>query len=112
MTDLEIIRLVFGIFLGIGGGVLLLLAFTVGYKYLVMEQRCTCRTNGTVTGYSAVYYGGGNKAGALPGVRHTGGGGGEPGDRARPRGGGRPDGPATPAGGGRRGCGENRGLDL
>ena len=32
MTDLEIIRLVFGIFLGIGGGVLLLLAFTVGYK--------------------------------------------------------------------------------
>ena len=39
MTDLEIIRLVFGIFLGIGGGVLLLLAFTVGYKYLVMERR-------------------------------------------------------------------------
>ena len=71
MTDLEIIRLVFGIFLGIGGGVLLLLAFTVGYKYLVMEQRCTCRTNGTVTGYSAVCYGGENSAVHLPVVRYT-----------------------------------------
>ena len=54
MTETEIIKLVFGLFLGVGGGVLLLLAFTVGYRYLVMEQRCTCRTNGTVTGYSAV----------------------------------------------------------
>ena len=58
MTETEIIKLVFGLFLGVGGGVLLLLAFTVGYRYLVMEQRCTCRTNGTVTGYSAVCYGG------------------------------------------------------
>ena len=53
MTETEIIKLVFGLFLGVGGGVLLLLAFTVGYRYLVMEQRYTCRTNGTVTGYSA-----------------------------------------------------------
>ena len=44
MTETEIIKLVFGLFLGVGGGVLLLLAFTVGYRYLVMEQRCTCRT--------------------------------------------------------------------
>lgn len=57
MTETEIIKLVFGLFLGVGGGVLLLLAFTVGYRYLVMEQRCTCRTNGTVIGYSAVSYG-------------------------------------------------------
>ena len=62
MTETEIIKLVFGLFLGVGGGVLLLLAFTVGYRYLVMEQRCTCRTNGTVTGYSAVCYGGENSA--------------------------------------------------
>lgn len=71
MTDLEIIRLVFGIFLGLGGAVLLLLAFTVGYKYLVMEQRCTCRTNGTVTGYNAVSYGGEGSAVHLPAVRYT-----------------------------------------
>ena len=71
MTDLEIIRLVFGIFLGIGGGVLLLLAFTVGYKYLVMERRCTCRTNGTVIGYSAVSYGGEGSAVHLPVARYT-----------------------------------------
>lgn len=71
MTETEIIKLVFGLFLGVGGGVLLLLAFTVGYRYLVMEQRCTCRTNGTVTGYSAVCYGGENSAVHLPVVRYT-----------------------------------------
>ena len=37
MTETEIIKLVFGLFLGVGEGVLLLLAFTVGYRYLVME---------------------------------------------------------------------------
>ena len=71
MTETEIIKLVFGLFLGVGGDVLLLLAFTVGYRYLVMEQRCTCRTNGTVTGYSAVCYGGENSAVHLPVVRYT-----------------------------------------
>ena len=71
MTETEIIKLVFGLFLGVGGGVLLLLAFTVGYRYLVLEQRCTCRTNGTVTGYSAVCYGGENSAVHLPVVRYT-----------------------------------------
>ena len=71
MTETEIVKLVFGLFLGVGGGVLLLLAFTVGYRYLVMEQRCTCRTNGTVTGYSAVCCGGENSAVHLPVVRYT-----------------------------------------
>ena len=71
MTEIEIIRIVFGIGFGLGGGVLLLLAFTVGYRYLVMEQRCTCRTNGTVTGYSAACYGGENSAVHLPVVRYT-----------------------------------------
>lgn len=71
MTETEIIKLVFGLFLGVGGGVLLLLAFTVGYRYLVMEQRCTCRTNGTVTGYSAVSYGGEGSAVHLPVARYT-----------------------------------------
>ena len=71
MTETEIIKLVFGLFLGVGGGVLLLLAFTVGYRYLVMEQRCTCRTNGTVIGYSAVSYGGEGSAVHLPVARYT-----------------------------------------
>ena len=71
MTETEIIKLVFGLFLGVGGGVLLLLAFTVGYRYLVIEQRCTCRTNGTVTGYSAVSYGGEGSAVHLPVARYT-----------------------------------------
>ena len=35
MTDIEIIKLVFGILLGIGGLVLVVLAFLIGYKYLV-----------------------------------------------------------------------------
>lgn len=71
MTETEIIKLVFGLFLGVGGGVLLLLAFTVGYRYLVMERRCTCRTNGTVTGYSAASYGGEGSAVHLPVVSYT-----------------------------------------
>ena len=71
MTETEIIKLVFGLFLGVGGGVLLLLAFTVGYKYLVMERRCTCRTNGTVIGYSAVSYGGEGSAVHLPVACYT-----------------------------------------
>ena len=37
MTETEIIKLVFGLFLGVGGGVLLLLAFTVGYRYLAVS---------------------------------------------------------------------------
>ena len=32
MTDIEIVKLVFGIFLGIGGLVLVVLAFLIGYK--------------------------------------------------------------------------------
>lgn len=48
MTDIEIIKLVFGILLGIGGLVLVVLAFLIGYKYLVQESRCTARIRGTV----------------------------------------------------------------
>ena len=36
-----------------------------------MERRCTCHTNGTVIGYSAVCYGGENSAVHLPVVRYT-----------------------------------------
>ena len=53
MTETEIIKLVFGLFLGVGGGVLLLLAFTVGYRKLVREKSSTSRTRGTETGYRA-----------------------------------------------------------
>lgn len=40
MSEIEIIKLVFGIFLSIGGLVLIILAFKLFYKYLIMEKRC------------------------------------------------------------------------
>ena len=58
MTDIEIIKLVFGILLGIGGLVLVVLAFLIGYKYLLQESRCTARIRGTVIRYTRAYYGG------------------------------------------------------
>lgn len=71
MTGLEIIRLVFGIFLGLGGTVLHLLAFTTGHKYLIMGRRCSCSTNGAVIGYSIASCGGEDSTVHLPVVRYT-----------------------------------------
>lgn len=52
MTETMILKLVFGIFLSIGGIVLILLAYALGYKYLIQEKRCTCLTKGRVRRYT------------------------------------------------------------
>ena len=71
MTDIEIIKLVFGILLGIGGLVLVALAFLIGYKYLVQEFRCTARIKGTVIRYTRAYYGGEDSGIHLPVVAYA-----------------------------------------
>lgn len=71
MTGHEIIRLVFGVLLGLDGTVLLLLAFTIGYPYLVQQRRCTARTAGRVVGYTAASRGGAGSAVHLPVVAYT-----------------------------------------
>lgn len=71
MTDIEIIKLVFGILLGIGGLVLVVLAFLIGYKYLVQESRCTARIRGTVIRYTQAYYGGEDSGVHLPVVSYA-----------------------------------------
>ena len=53
MSEIQIIKLVFGLFLGIGGAVLILLAFPLGYRYLIQEKRCTAKTMGIVHHYRA-----------------------------------------------------------
>lgn len=40
MSDVEIIKLTFGIFLSVFGLVLIFLAFLLFYKYLVQEKSC------------------------------------------------------------------------
>lgn len=58
MNEMEIIKIIFGIFLSIGGGVLIFLAFKIYYKYLIMEKRCVSKTKGIVKKYTLVNYGG------------------------------------------------------
>ena len=48
MSETQIIKLVFGIFLSVGSAVLLLIAFKLYYKYLIQEKKCTAKTVGTV----------------------------------------------------------------
>lgn len=52
MSDIEIIKLVFGIYLLIGGIVLLIFA-TYFHKYVNIEKKCQSKTTGIVVGYSA-----------------------------------------------------------
>lgn len=52
MSEIEIIKLVFGILLSIGSFVLIFLAFFLAYKYLVQEKKCTEKTKGKVVKYT------------------------------------------------------------
>ena len=70
MSDIEIIKLVFGIFLSVFGVVLIFLAFLLFYKYFVQEKRCTSKIEGVIKRYSFVNYGGRH----LPIVYYTVGG--------------------------------------
>lgn len=57
MTTVEIIKLVFGIYLLLFGAALIPLAFVPFHKYLNMKRRCACRAEGTFTGYTNINYG-------------------------------------------------------
>ena len=48
MTDMEIIKLVFGTLLSLGAVVLFFLSFKLFYKYLIQEKRCTSKVTGVV----------------------------------------------------------------
>ena len=52
MSDMEIIKIVFGIFLSLGSAVLFFLSFKLYYRYLVQKKRCTEKVKGTVKRYS------------------------------------------------------------
>ena len=52
MSDMEIIKIVFGIFLSLGSAVLFFLSFKLYYRYLVQKKRCTEKVEGTVKRYS------------------------------------------------------------
>lgn len=71
MSEIESIQLFFGIFLALGGAVLMLLAFTLGYKYLIQEKRCTAKTAGTVKKYTAASRGSEGNSIHLPVVYYT-----------------------------------------
>ena len=66
MTNLEIIKIVFGTLLSLGAIVLFLLAFTLFYKYLIQEKRCTNRTTGIVKKYTLLSHGGDKSGIHLP----------------------------------------------
>ncbi len=70
MNDIMVIKIVFGILLAIGGTVLLFIAFKVYYKYLVLQKKCTERTEGIVKKYTMVSYGGENSNIHLPIVQY------------------------------------------
>lgn len=58
MSDLEIIKTVFGILLTLGSIVLWFIAFKLFYKYLIQEKKCTDKVTGTVRKYTVAGYGG------------------------------------------------------
>ncbi|MDD3222853.1 MAG: DUF3592 domain-containing protein [Clostridia bacterium] len=52
MTEIQIIKIIFGILLFLGGTVLIILSYVSGYRYLVQEKRCTAKVSGTIKKYT------------------------------------------------------------
>lgn len=59
MSEIEIIKLVFGIMLSVGAIVLFVLAYKLSYKYLIQEKRCSSKVKGTVKKYTLASRGNG-----------------------------------------------------
>ena len=57
MSETQITKLVFVIFLSVGSAVLPLTAFKLYYKYLVQEKKCTVKTVGVVVRYTLAAHG-------------------------------------------------------
>lgn len=58
MNEILITKIIFGVFLTLGGLVLIVLAFAIFYKYLIQEKRCTSKTEGTIKKYTIANYNG------------------------------------------------------
>ena len=58
MQEIQIIKIVFGIFLTIFSVVLFIIAFKIYYKYLIQEKRCKAKTKGIVKKYTLANRGG------------------------------------------------------
>ncbi len=71
MSEIQIIKLIFGILLSLGTITLILVSFKLFYKYLIQEKKCTCKTTGVVRRYTVVSYGGQNTGVHLPVVFYT-----------------------------------------
>ncbi len=66
MSEILIIKIVFGILLSTGTLVLFVLAFKLFYKYLIQEKRCTSKVKGTIKKYTLASRGGENSGVHLP----------------------------------------------
>ena len=71
MEEIQIIKIVFGIFLSLGAMVLFLIAFKLFYKYLIQEKKCTNKVKGIVKKYTLASRGGENSGIHLPIVFYT-----------------------------------------
>lgn len=68
---MEIIKLIFGIFLTLSSLILFFIAFKFFYKYLIQEKMCTAKTTGTVVKYTNTVRGGENSGVFLPVVQYN-----------------------------------------
>lgn len=71
MSELGIIKIIFGIFLTIGFLVLLFIAFKLYYKYLIQETKCKIKTKGIVKKYTLASRGGEGSGVHLPVVYYN-----------------------------------------
>ena len=66
MSEILIIKIVFGILLSLGAFVLLFLSFMLFYKYLIQEKRCTSKVKGIIKKYTLSTRGGEDSGIHLP----------------------------------------------
>lgn len=66
MSEIQIIKIVFGIILSLGTITLILLAFKLFYKYLMQEKKCTNKVKGIIRKYTLSTRGGENSGIHLP----------------------------------------------
>jgi len=71
MEEIQINKIVFGIFLSLGDIVLFLIAFKSFYKYLIQEKKCTNKIKGIVKKYTLASRGGEDSGVHLPVVFYT-----------------------------------------
>ena len=66
MSEILVIKIIFGILLLLGTTVLMFLSFKIFYKYLIQEKRCTSKVKGIIKKYTLASRGGENSGIHLP----------------------------------------------